>query len=29
MDSAQKEFQQSIESAKDLPALHEEPPKHT
>jgi len=29
MDSAQKEFQQSIESAKELPALHEEPPKHT
>ncbi len=27
MDSAQKEFQQSIEAAKDLPALHEEPPK--
>jgi TatA/E family protein of Tat protein translocase len=27
MDSAQKEFQQSIESAKELPALHEEPPK--
>ena len=27
MDSAQKEFQQSIETAKDLPALHEEPPK--
>jgi TatA/E family protein of Tat protein translocase len=29
LDSAQKEFQQSIESAKELPALHEEPPKHT
>jgi TatA/E family protein of Tat protein translocase len=29
MDSAQKEFQQSIESAKELPVLHEEPPKHT
>ena len=29
MDSAQKEFQQSIEAAKVLPALHEEPPKHT
>jgi TatA/E family protein of Tat protein translocase len=29
MDSAQKEFQQSIEAAKELPALHEEPPKHT
>ncbi len=29
MDSAQKEFQQSIESAKELPILHEEPPKHT
>ncbi len=29
MDSAQKEFQQSIEAAKDLPVLHEEPPKHT
>ena len=27
MDSAQKEFQQSVEAAKDLPALHEEPPK--
>ena len=27
MDSAQKEFQQSIEAAKELPALHEEPPK--
>jgi TatA/E family protein of Tat protein translocase len=27
MDSAQKELQQSIEAAKDLPALHEEPPK--
>jgi Sec-independent protein translocase protein TatA len=27
MDSAQKEFQQSIESAKELPTLHEEPPK--
>lgn len=29
MDSAQKEFQQSIEAAKELPTLHEEPPKHT
>ncbi|MEP6960074.1 MAG: twin-arginine translocase TatA/TatE family subunit [Nitrospirota bacterium] len=27
MDSAQKEFQQSIEAAKELPALHEAPPK--
>jgi len=27
MDSAQKEFQQSIESAKEEPAVHEEPPK--
>jgi len=27
IDSAQKEFQQSIDAAKDLPALHEEPPK--
>jgi TatA/E family protein of Tat protein translocase len=27
MDSAQKEFQQSIEAAKELPASHEEPPK--
>jgi len=27
MDSAQKEFQQSIEAAKELPTLHEEPPK--
>jgi len=27
MDSAKKEFQQSIEAAKELPALHEEPPK--
>lgn len=27
MDSAQKEFQQSIEAAKELPAMHEEPPK--
>ncbi len=27
MDSAQKEFQQSIEAAKELPAFHEEPPK--
>jgi Sec-independent protein translocase protein TatA len=27
MDSAQKEFQQSVEAAKELPALHEEPPK--
>jgi TatA/E family protein of Tat protein translocase len=29
IDSAQKELQQSIEAAKDLPALHEEPPKQT
>ncbi len=29
MDSAQKELQQSIEAAKELPALHEEPPKQT
>jgi TatA/E family protein of Tat protein translocase len=29
MDSAQKEFQQSIEAAKESPALHEEPPKQT
>lgn len=29
MDSAQKEFHQSIEAAKELPALHEDPPKHT
>ena len=29
MDSAQKEFQQSIEVAKESPALHEEPPKQT
>ena len=29
IDSAQKEFQQSIEAAKELPALDEEPPKHT
>jgi Sec-independent protein translocase protein TatA len=28
MDSAQKEFQQSIEAAKELPTVHEEPPKH-
>jgi TatA/E family protein of Tat protein translocase len=28
MDSAQKEFQQSIEAAKELPSVHEEPPKH-
>jgi TatA/E family protein of Tat protein translocase len=27
IDSAQKELQQSIDAAKDLPALHEEPPK--
>jgi TatA/E family protein of Tat protein translocase len=27
MDSAQKEFQQSIEAVKELPTLHEEPPK--
>jgi len=27
MDSAQKEFQQSIEAAKEPPALHEKPPK--
>jgi TatA/E family protein of Tat protein translocase len=27
MDSAQKELQQSIEAVKELPALHEEPPK--
>jgi TatA/E family protein of Tat protein translocase len=27
MDSAQKEFQQSIEAVKEQPALHEEPPK--
>lgn len=27
MDSAQKEFQQSLEAAKEPPALHEEPPK--
>ena len=27
MDSAQKEFQQSIDAAKELPTLHEEPPK--
>jgi Sec-independent protein translocase protein TatA len=27
IDSAQKEFQQSIDTAKDLSALHEEPPK--
>jgi TatA/E family protein of Tat protein translocase len=27
IDSAQKEFQQSIDAAKELPALHEEPPK--
>jgi Sec-independent protein translocase protein TatA len=27
MDSAQKEFQQSVEAAKELPVLHEEPPK--
>jgi TatA/E family protein of Tat protein translocase len=27
MDSAQKEFQQSIEAAKELPVLYEEPPK--
>jgi TatA/E family protein of Tat protein translocase len=28
MDSAQKEFQQSIDAAKELPSLYEEPPKH-
>lgn len=27
MDAAQKELEQSIESAKELPTLHEEPPK--
>lgn len=27
IDSAQKEFQQSIDAAKELPVLHEEPPK--
>jgi len=27
IDSAQKEFQQSIDAAKDLPASHEEPSK--
>ena len=27
IDSAQKEFQQSIDAAKELPALHEDPPK--
>jgi TatA/E family protein of Tat protein translocase len=27
MDSAQKEFRQSIEAAKELPVVHEEPPK--
>jgi Sec-independent protein translocase protein TatA len=27
IDSAQKEFQQSIDAAKDVPALHEGPPK--
>jgi TatA/E family protein of Tat protein translocase len=27
MDSARKEFQQSIDAATDMPALHEEPPK--
>ena len=27
MDSSQKELQQSIDAAKELPALHEEPPK--
>ncbi len=27
MDAAQKEIQQSIEAAKELPALHEDPPK--
>jgi Sec-independent protein translocase protein TatA len=27
MDSAQKELQQSIEAAKEPPALHEDPPK--
>jgi TatA/E family protein of Tat protein translocase len=29
IDSAQKELQQSIEAAKDLPSLHEAPPKQT
>ena len=29
MDSAQKEFQQSIDAAKEMPALHEEPPKQS
>jgi TatA/E family protein of Tat protein translocase len=29
MDSAQKEFKQSIEAAQELPALHEDPPKQT
>jgi hypothetical protein len=27
MDSAQKEFQQSLEAARELPAVDEEPPK--
>ena len=27
MDSAQKEFQQSLEAARELPAVEEEPPK--
>jgi len=27
MDAAQKELEQSIEAAKELPTLHEEPPK--
>jgi len=27
IDSAQKEFQQSVDAAKELPALHDEPPK--
>ena len=27
IDSAQKEFQQSIDAAKDVPTLHEDPPK--
>jgi Sec-independent protein translocase protein TatA len=27
MDAAQKELEQSIEAAKELPALHEDPPK--
>jgi hypothetical protein len=27
MDAAQKELEQTIESAKELPTVHEEPPK--